>query len=118
MNFKDTMQTCETCGRNFVFTVEEQRRLYEMGVEGHEPKQCSTCREIGEEGVKLIGQVKWYSSEKGYGFITKADGSEVFVHRTRLADGVYTLLDGQRVEFEVQPSAKGLEAVNVAPLDT
>lgn len=116
MNFKDTMQTCETCGRNFVFTVEEQRRLYEMGVRDYGPDQCPTCREMGEEGVKLIGQVKWYSQEKGYGFITKADKSEVFVHRTSLVAGVYTLLDGQTVEFEVRSSAKGPEAFNVAPL--
>jgi CspA family cold shock protein len=116
MNFKDTMQTCETCGKTFVFTVEEQRRLYAMGVQDYEPKECSTCRDVGEEGVKLIGQVKWYSQEKGYGFITKADRSEVFVHRTGLAADVHALLDGQTVEFEVRPSDKGPEAVNVAPL--
>jgi len=117
MNFKDTLQTCETCGRDFVFTVEEQRRLREMGIQDYQPKLCSTCREVSEEGVKLIGQVKWYSSEKGYGFITKADGSEVFVHRTRLAAGVHTLVDGQTVEFEIQASSKGPEAIQVAPLD-
>ncbi len=117
MNFKDTLQACETCGRDFVFTVEEQRRLHEMGLQDYQPRLCPTCREMGEEGVKLIGQVKWYSSEKGYGFITKADGSEVFVHRTNLVAGVHTLADGQTVEFEVQPSSKGPEAVQVAPLD-
>jgi len=117
MNFRDTLRTCESCGRDFVFTVEEQRRLHKMGVEGYEPKLCPVCRRIGEEGVKLIGQVKWYNPDKGYGFITKADGSEIFVHRTRLAAGVRFLTDGQTVEFEVQHSAKGPEAVNVAPLE-
>jgi CspA family cold shock protein len=99
-----------------VFAVEEQRRLHKMGVEAYEPTQCSTCRELSSEGVKLIGQVKWYNPEKGYGFITKADGSEIFVHRTKLSAGVYTLADGERVEFEVRQSEKGPEAVNVAPL--
>jgi hypothetical protein len=87
MNFRDTMRTCENCGRNFVFTVEEQRRLYKMGEQGYEPKLCPTCRETSEEGVKLIGHVKWYNALKGYGFIAKADGNEIFVHRTGLADG-------------------------------
>jgi len=116
MNFRDTMQTCETCGRNFVFTVEEQRRLYKAGEQGYEPKLCPTCREINEEGVKLIGHVKWYNALKGYGFIAKADRSEVFVHRTGLADDVHDLFEGQKVEFEVRPTAKGLEAFNVAPI--
>lgn len=116
MNFRDTWKTCEACGRDFVFTVEEQRRLYKMGTEDYEPKLCPTCRETSEEGVKLIGQVKWYDSAKGYGFIIKADGSEIFVHRTSLRAGVYALSEGEQVEFEVRQSARGPEAVNVAPL--
>jgi CspA family cold shock protein len=116
MNFRDTWLTCETCDRNFVFTVEEQRRLHKTAMGDYVPDQCPTCREIGEEGIKLIGQVKWYSPDKGYGFITKADGSEIFVHRTSLNPGVYILSDGQRVEFEVRQSDKGPEAINVAPL--
>jgi len=116
MNFKDTMLTCEKCSRNFVFTVEEQRRLHKMGMADYEPSECPTCRQMSEKGVKLIGQVKWYDSGKGYGFITKADGSEIFVHRTSLSAGVYSLSDGESVEFEIQQSNKGPEAVNVAPL--
>ena len=116
MNFRDTWLTCETCDRNFVFTVEEQRRLHKTGMENYVPNQCPTCREIAEEGIKLIGQVKWYSPGKGYGFITKADGSEIFVHRTSLGAGVHALAEGAQVEFEVQQSDKGPEAVNVVPL--
>ncbi len=116
MNFRDTWQTCETCGQNFVFTVEEQRRLYKAGAEDYTPTQCPICRETSIKGVKLIGQVKWYNPAKGYGFITKADGSEIFVHRTSLGAGVHALAEGTRVEFEVQQSDKGPEAVNVVPL--
>ena len=116
MNFRDTWLTCETCSRNFVFIVEEQRRLHKIGIEDYVPNQCPTCREVSGEGVKLIGRVKWYSPDKGYGFIIKADGSEIFVHRTSLSSGVYVLADGQRVEFEVRQSDTGPEAVNVAPL--
>lgn len=116
MNFRDTWQICETCGRKFMFTVDEQRRLHKMGRESYVPTQCPTCRQVTDEGIKLIGQVKWYNPNKGYGFIAQADGSEVFVHRTSLSAGVYALAEGQRVEFEVRRSSKGPEAVNVAPL--
>jgi CspA family cold shock protein len=127
MNFKDTMQTCEKCGQNFVFTVEEQRRLHKVGKEDYIPKLCPTCREINEineineEGesvsrIKLIGHVKWYNALKGYGFITKADRSEIFVHRTGLVAGVRDLVDGQKVEFDVRQTDKGPEAYNVAPI--
>ena len=116
MNFRDTWQTCENCGQRFVFPVEERRRLYKLGREDYIPPECPTCREIGEEGVKLIGHVKWYDSTKGYGFIIKADGSEIFVHRNGLSPGIYRLADGEQVEFEMRPSEKGPEAVNVAPL--
>ena len=117
MNFRDTWRTCEACGRDFVFTVGEQRRLHNLGAEGVEPTRCPTCRQITDEGVKLIGRVKWYNPDKGYGFIVKADGSEIFVHRTSLSPGVYRLADDERVEFEVRQSGKGPEAVNVARLD-
>jgi CspA family cold shock protein len=116
MNFKDTMQTCEKCEQDFVFTVEEQRRLHKVGKEDYIPKLCPTCREINEEGIKLIGHVKWYNALKGYGFITKADRSEIFVHRTGLVAGVRDLVDGQKVEFDVRQTDKGPEAYNVAPI--
>lgn len=116
MNFKDTMRACETCGRNFVFTVGEQRRLHKLGQQGYEPKLCRTCRQTSKDDVKLIGEIKWYNALKGYGFIAKADRSEIFVHRTGLVEGVRDLYDGQQVEFEVRQSAKGPEAFNVAPI--
>lgn len=61
------------------------------------------------------GVVKWFSAEKGYGFITPDDGSpDVFVHFSAIqADGYKSLDEGQKVEFEVTAGQKGPQAANV-----
>lgn len=60
------------------------------------------------------GTVKWFSAEKGFGFITRDDGSDVFVHHTAIQGrGFRTLDEGERVEFEIMEEPKGLRACNV-----
>jgi cold shock protein len=60
------------------------------------------------------GTVKWFSNEKGYGFIEREGGEDVFVHFSSIAmDGYKSLVEGQRVEFEVVQGNKGLQASNV-----
>ncbi len=60
------------------------------------------------------GTVKFFNTEKGYGFITRADGDDVFVHYSNLeGSGFRNLEEGQTVEFEVGPGRKGDEALNV-----
>jgi CspA family cold shock protein len=60
------------------------------------------------------GTVKWFNAEKGYGFIERPGGDDVFVHFSAIQSGGYrSLEDGQRVEFEVGPGRKGEEALNV-----
>ena len=60
------------------------------------------------------GTVKWFSNQKGYGFITPEDGPDVFVHHTVIqGDGYKTLEEGQAVEFEVEQGPKGAQAKNV-----
>ena len=60
------------------------------------------------------GKVKWFSNQKGYGFITADDGKDVFVHHTAIqGEGYKTLNEGQEVEFELDKGPKGERAVNV-----
>ena len=63
------------------------------------------------------GTVKWFSNEKGYGFIARADGDDVFVHYSAIeGDGYRSLQEGQAVEFEVVDGPKGKQAANVRPV--
>ena len=63
------------------------------------------------------GTVKWFNAEKGYGFITRQDGSDVFVHFSAIqGDGYKTLEEGQAVSFEVDQGDRGAQAVNVNKL--
>ena len=60
------------------------------------------------------GTVKWFNSEKGFGFITKEDGNDVFVHFSAIqGDGFKTLEEGQQVSFDVTQGNRGDQAANV-----
>ncbi|MEZ5234707.1 MAG: cold-shock protein [Acidimicrobiia bacterium] len=63
-----------------------------------------------------IGTVKFFNNEKGYGFISREDGDDVFVHYSNITGSGYrSLTEGQQVEFEIGPGRKGPEALNVQP---
>lgn len=63
---------------------------------------------------RMSGTVKWFNGAKGYGFIARETGDDVFVHYSAIQGyGYRDLQEGQRVEFEVEASAKGPQAVNV-----
>ena len=64
------------------------------------------------------GRVKWYDTEKGFGFLTRDDGGDVFVHKAALPAGVAELTAGQRVDFGVAESRKGNQALAVKVLET
>ena len=67
-----------------------------------------------ERNTLATGTVKFFNSEKGYGFISREDGDDVFVHFSNIQGSGYKTLDeGQRVEFDVAPGRKGEEAQNV-----
>jgi len=74
--------------------------------------------EQGEGGrgtvMRINGTVKWFDEKKGWGFIQKEDGSDVFVHYSAIQEeGFKSLADGQTVEFEITDGPKGPQASNV-----
>ena len=65
----------------------------------------------------MQGKVKWFNQKKGFGFIQREDGDDVFVHYSAIqGDGFKTLDEGDTVEFEIVDSDKGLQAANVTKL--
>jgi len=63
------------------------------------------------------GKVKWYDSDKGYGFLARDDGGEVFVHSSALPAGTTSLRQGQRVEFGVAEGRRGAQALQLRILE-
>lgn len=69
---------------------------------------------FGRTSGMTRGTVKWFNDSKGYGFITRPSGGDVFVHFSSIqGDGFRTLAEGDEVEFEVQETDRGLQATNV-----
>ena len=65
----------------------------------------------------MTGTVKWFNNEKGYGFIDQDNGEDIFVHYSAIKqDGYKTLCEGQKVEFELVETTKGLQSLNVVGL--
>jgi CspA family cold shock protein len=155
MAFADEMLECANCGNQFIFTVDEQRRMEEQGQEVEAPELCQACRQgttpeappptepesepkprpVGRpapagkpadgptapSGIpfteRQYGEVKWFNQSKGYGFITQESGEDIFVHYSGIeGEGFKVLTEGQKVEFEVETTAKGPQAVHVIPL--
>lgn len=141
MNFKDKWATDES-GEKFLFTVEMQRRLHEAGLpvepsalselEGQKPHKSTSSGksshttpshseevegpltiQIDPQTGKYIGRVKWYNTRKGYGFIIRGGGEEIFFHKTGALLNPEQLKDGQWVLYDVEHTKKGPEANDV-----
>jgi len=66
---------------------------------------------------RVTGTVKWFNGSKGYGFISREDGDDVFVHQSAIqTEGYRNLEEGQRVEFTIERGPKGLQATQVVAL--
>lgn len=82
--------------------------------EGKVFPEMENCVFLRSQAVREIGKVKWFNAAKGYGFIQRQTGEDVFVHYSAIQMNGYRALDeGAEVEFEVKTGPKGLQAENV-----
>ena len=101
--FARFVQQCTGLRRNFTFETE-------AGIIRTVPVQT-------KDKKLATGTVKFFNAEKGFGFISREDGDDVFVHFSNIQGSGYKTLDeGQRVEFDIAPGRKGEEAQNVQPI--
>jgi CspA family cold shock protein len=142
MNYTDTWATDED-GNKFVFTVEMKRRLDKAGL----PLEVSYLSELGQsppvksnsaapptsyqaaaptepdiiqidpETGKYIGTLKWYNASRGYGFISRGGGEDIFFHKTSAIGDPAELEEGQSVLYDVEERNKGPEATEVEPYE-
>jgi CspA family cold shock protein len=90
-------------GGNLIFSEPPLRR-----------KQTPNIRELSGRRIQVNGTVKWFNNSKGYGFIGRDDGPDVFVHYSAIVgDGYRTLQEGDPVEFEIVQGPKGPQAADV-----
>jgi CspA family cold shock protein len=119
MNFRDTLVTCQQCGKQFIFTVEKQRQMADRGLEVVSPDLCNACTQRIKYGGQLHGRVKWFDLGKGYGFILQDDGTDIFVHREGVPlteEGTLPPMEeGQEVLYQTIDTPRGPQAVKVTP---
>lgn len=108
---RDLIRHCAECGVDFVWTIAEQAA-------GPQPVLCPGCRKLASPPGRQRGLVKWYSRGKGYGFITPITGADVFVHKSALVGEATSLRAGQLVEFGLSHGKRGVQAEQVAVLET
>jgi len=141
MSYQDTWAICTKCGKKFVFRIEDQRRQAERGEEITPPELCPSCQSQAHKRPRSEsrgaprprskrettaesgqgpheGSVKWFDSEKGYGFIVQQGGEDIFFHRTGIAPGEAPHFpDGTQVIYLIEQTSKGPQAVDVARMD-
>lgn len=100
----DQIIKCTACDTPFVWTRGEPGDL--------RPEYCPVCRKLAPASGRLRGIVKWYSRGKSYGFITPAQGADVFLHKSGLR-GEQVPCAGQLVEYAVTSSPRGVQACDV-----
>lgn len=100
----DQIIKCAVCDTPFVWTRVEEA--------DPQPEYCPMCRKLAPASGRLRGIVKWYSRGKGYGFITPAQGADVFLHKSGVLGGQAPCA-GQLVEYAVTNGPRGVQASDV-----
>lgn len=143
MNFRDTWAEDEQ-GNKFVFTVAMKRKLHQAGLpveveslseleeipptseivdrsEEKKPVPPTVTEpeviQIDPESGKYLGTLKWYNPARGYGFISRGGGEDIFFHKTSTVGDPASLNEGQWVLYDVEERSKGPEATDVEPYD-
>ncbi len=150
MNFKDRWEKDEN-GKEFIFTVEMQRRLSQNGlavepanlsqldIAPWAPKQTADTSWRSAESVdgpsepkedlntfdiqidpqtgKYIGRMKWYNLKKGYGFLVRGAGEEIFFHKSSTVGRPEELKEGEWVLYDIEETRKGPEATEIEPYE-
>jgi len=140
MSYSDTWATDES-GKQFVFTVEMKRSLAEAGlpiepgyldqVSVQKPRpvvreedssaqseiEAPEVIQIDPETGKYLGKLKWYNPSRGYGFIARGGGEEIFFHKTNSVQDPANMSEGQWLLYDVEQRSKGPEATDVEPYE-
>lgn len=125
MSFTDVWENCRQCGNRFVLTVELQRHVAKTGVERDLVLLCPACAPRREGGVPQsemrldpvtghwVGSIKWFDLDKGYGFIDRGNGTDIFFHRSSVIGSAADFVEAQMVTYGVEETLKGLQAIEV-----
>lgn len=146
MNFRDQWAKDKE-GKEFIFTVEMQRRLHEAGLpvepeslselpeqNGQQTRPAQRREERGrpkeqEQSIqpdtiqidpatgKYLGRLKWFDDVKGYGFIARGAGEDIFFHKTESISDPNKFNEGQWLLYDVEEGRKGPEATEVEPYE-
>ena len=114
---EDRTLYCAHCGISFVWTREEQQVIQDaQAAVPLPPALCPGCRHLLPAPGRERGLVHWYNARRGYGFITRAQGAEIYVHVSELCSGP-RLSAGALVEFAVGETERGPAALAIEVLE-
>ena len=110
---QDETRYCERCGISFLWSIEEQHQSNQVVGSA---RYCAGCRQLLPLRGRERGIMKWYNRQKGYGFITRQQQADLYVHRSAVLEG--RLLPDLLVEFTLGANEQGPAAQEVVILET